>query len=68
MSKLLRIRAVIDQVGFTKSTIYRWVEQGTFPKPIRLSKGSEDGRGGSVAWLQSDIDEWINKRINGQLD
>lgn len=60
---LLSIRTLTNDLDKSKSTIYRWIEQGEFPKPIRLSKGSEDGRGGSVAWLKSDVDAWKEARI-----
>lgn len=57
--KLLRIKSVIQMTGLSRSYIYSLAEQGLFPKSVRLVPG-----GTGVAWLQSEIEEWINTRIN----
>jgi prophage regulatory protein len=56
MNKLLRLPKVIDRTGLSKSTIYSFILAGTFPKPISLGERA-------VAWQESDISEWIEKRI-----
>lgn len=43
-------------VGFKRSTIYRRIEDKTFPAPIRTGPGR-------VAWLASDIDRWMAETI-----
>jgi prophage regulatory protein len=55
-SRILRLSAVIDRTGLKRSTIYEHIAAGTFPKPIRLTLKS-------VGWVESEIDDWINKRI-----
>ncbi|WP_151671881.1 helix-turn-helix transcriptional regulator [Nitrincola schmidtii] len=60
---LLRRHAVEAEIGFSRSTIYRLMDKGEFPKPIRLTSGSASGKGGSVAWLKSDIEKWKEDRI-----
>jgi prophage regulatory protein len=50
--KLLRLPALIDCVGISRSTIYRLIDLGRFPRPIRIGLAA-------VAWRQSDVDEWI---------
>jgi prophage regulatory protein len=54
---LLRLPEVIGRVGLSRSTIYLYIEQGRFPKPIKL--GSR-----AVAWNSEDIDVWIQEKIN----
>lgn len=49
---LLRLPEVIAQVKLSRSTIYRRIEEGTFPPPRALGAGC-------VHWLQSEIDAWI---------
>lgn len=39
-----------------RSTIYKFIDEGTFPKPIRIS-------GRRVAWVESEIQAWIDDRI-----
>ena len=54
---LKRLPDVINRVGYSRSTIYQLIAEGRFPKPISLGARA-------VAWLESDIDEWITQRID----
>ncbi len=49
---LLRLPSVKNRTGLSKSELYRRVQVGTFPKPIKV--GSR-----AVAWVESDINSWI---------
>ncbi|HJV88382.1 MAG TPA: AlpA family transcriptional regulator [Noviherbaspirillum sp.] len=51
-SAFLKMRAVIDRTGKSRSTIYSEIKKGLFPSPIQTGPRS-------VAWLSDDIDEWI---------
>ncbi|ROU09491.1 helix-turn-helix transcriptional regulator [Lysobacter enzymogenes] len=53
--RLLRIQEVCDRVGLSKTTIYARMTNNDFPKPVPL--------GGVVAWVESEIDQWIGERI-----
>tara|TARA_S200002703_G_scaffold25249_1_gene21799 strand:- start:386 stop:724 length:339 start_codon:yes stop_codon:yes gene_type:complete len=50
--KLLTLKQVIEIVSLSKSTIYRWIESGRFPKPLNIG-------GNSVRWKTSDVHDWI---------
>ena len=52
--RLLRLNSVLQRTPLSKSEIYRRVRAGTFPAPIRLGARA-------VAWLESDIDQYIQK-------
>ncbi|MDG9857989.1 AlpA family transcriptional regulator [Pseudomonas nitroreducens] len=54
--KILRLAAVIESTGLARSTIYKFVGSGEFPKPVPLV-------GRSVGWLESETQEWIQGRI-----
>jgi len=54
--KVLRMKDVIAKLGLSRSTIYNLINAGDFPPSFRLHKQS-------VGWLESDIDEWILKRM-----
>lgn len=54
--KLLRLAEVQQRVPYSRSTIYQLIAQDKFPKAISLGARA-------VAWLESDIDEWITSRI-----
>lgn len=55
ISRLIRLREVQHRVGLCRSTIYRWMAEGRFPRPVPLG-------GHAVAWSQEDIDDWIALR------
>lgn len=53
---LARMREVCRRTGLSKSSIYDLMAQGRFPKTVRLG-------GRSVAFVETEIDEWIAARI-----
>ncbi|MDH4555701.1 AlpA family transcriptional regulator [Pseudomonas sp. BN417] len=54
--KIIRLSGVIETTGLARSTIYKLIGEGGFPRPIPLV-------GRSVGWLESEIQEWIKGRI-----
>lgn len=58
-TRFIRIKEVINQTGFSKSHIYTLARKGLFPKPVRLSESS-------VAWLESEVHEWMQTRIDAR--
>jgi prophage regulatory protein len=54
--RLLRFPDLSDRVGLRHSAIYDAIRKGTFPKPVSLGRKA-------VAWLESEVDAWINARI-----
>ncbi|MBW5852518.1 helix-turn-helix transcriptional regulator [Yersinia enterocolitica] len=53
---LIRLSEVQRRTGYSKAWIYRLISQGRFPSSIKI--GSR-----SIAFVESEIDEWINQRI-----
>ncbi|MCG7869707.1 MAG: AlpA family transcriptional regulator [Candidatus Thiodiazotropha taylori] len=56
--KLIRIKTVIELTGLSKSYIYDLSNRGLFPKSVQLIPG-----GTSVAWVESEITDWLEQRI-----
>jgi prophage regulatory protein len=56
--KLVRIKKVVELTGLSKSYIYDLSNKGIFPKSIQLVPG-----GTSVAWVEGEILNWIDSRI-----
>ncbi|MFV0508307.1 MAG: helix-turn-helix transcriptional regulator [Shewanella algae] len=54
--RLIRMSEVIQRIGLCKASVYNRIASGTFPKPISIG-------GGRVAWLESDVDQWISERL-----
>ncbi|MFZ6774302.1 helix-turn-helix transcriptional regulator [Undibacterium sp. SXout7W] len=57
-SRLLRLPTVLNRVPFSKTEIYRRMRTGDFPKPVSLGVRA-------VAWLESDVEQYIQKLAQG---
>lgn len=53
--RLLRLPAVLDQTGLSRSELYRQVADGRFPKPVSISERLR-------AWDHNEIAAWIRAR------
>lgn len=59
---MLRLKQVITRTGLSKSTIYNMLDEKSssydpdFPKQVMMGKAA-------VAWVEHEIDTWINNRI-----
>lgn len=53
---ILSRKEVERRTSFSRTSIYRMMGSGTFPRPIRLSANR-------VGWLESDIDRFLEQRI-----
>jgi prophage regulatory protein len=52
---LARLPTVIELTGLGRSTIYRWIAEGTFPSPVRLGPRA-------IAWRWADLELWMQSR------
>ncbi|MDS1617169.1 AlpA family transcriptional regulator [Escherichia coli] len=53
---LIRMSETMRRTGYGKAWIYKLIAQGRFPEPVKI--GSR-----AIAFVESEIDEWINQRI-----
>jgi len=53
--RVLRMKDLQIKTGKKKSSIYQMINEGAFPRPLKLG---ERARG----WRESEIDAWISKR------
>ena len=56
--RIIRIPEVLERVGLKKTTVYQKIQDGTFPKQLKLGRTS--------GWLESEIDAWIEKLANSR--
>ena len=52
---IIKLPEVLALTKISKSTLYRFMESGDFPRPIRLGKRAR-------AWRKEEILEWIDSR------
>ncbi len=56
MSNFLRVSGVVKKTSLGKSTIWLWVKENKFPKPIKLSPRV-------TVWDENKIDIWIKEQL-----
>lgn len=54
--KMIRLKDVIDKTGLSRSTIYRLVNQGDIPQPIKLTEKTS-------VWILSEVDEFLERKV-----
>jgi len=52
VDRILRLPAVLKATGLSRSTLYRKIAQGTFPKQIAISERC-------AGWRESALQEWL---------
>ena len=57
--QFLRVRKVTEMVGFSKTTLYARVKEGSFPKLVKIGPHS-------VSFLEADVLEWMQRQIAQQ--
>jgi prophage regulatory protein len=50
--RILRLNAVLDRTGLSRSTLYRKMQNGTFPQNVRISTRC-------AGWRESSVEEWM---------
>ena len=53
--RLLTMKEVCYLIGVARATLYRWMEDGRFPLPLRPSKRPR----GRILWREQDITDWM---------
>ena len=55
-TRIIRLKEVIFRTGYSVSAIYRFIQEGTFPRQVKLGPRQ-------VGWVESEIEDWIQARI-----
>lgn len=54
--RIVRLRTVLDRTGLSRSTVYRKIAEGTFPRQVRISVHG-------AGWRESAINRWISDPV-----
>jgi prophage regulatory protein len=60
VSNILRIKTVLQRTGLSRSTMYRKMQDGTFPRNVQISKRC-------AGWYESAIDAWLRNPMFYQV-
>lgn len=53
MAKMLRLKQVLEIIPVKKSTIYKWIQEGKFPEPLRPSSRCS-------LWSSDSVEQFMN--------
>ena len=59
-ARFLRLKTVIQRTGLSRSTIYRKIGEGTFPRQVRLAERC-------VGWREAHVEEWLSQPISTDM-
>lgn len=54
------LKEVCRTVGFKKTSIYKWMNTGEFPKAIKI--------GSSVRWVSTEVEAWITEKVRASRE
>lgn len=54
--RIIRLKSVMSCSGLARSTIYKFIEEGLFPRPVSLG-------GRAVGWVEEEVIGWVRARI-----
>ncbi len=55
--RIIRLRTVLLRTGLSRSTIYRKIDEGTFPAQLKISSNA-------AGWRESDINRWVENPVS----
>jgi len=58
--KIIRLPKCKDKTGNCRSTIYKLIAEGKFPKPVKLT-------GRSVGWFEDEVDEYLESLPRAEI-
>lgn len=50
--RILRLNAVLDRTGLSRATLYRKIQDGTFPRQLRIATRC-------AGWRESAVTDWM---------
>ena len=57
--RIIRLKYVINSTGLARSTIYKYIDEGIFPKSVSLGDRC-------VGWVEGEVHDWILARIEAR--
>ena len=68
--RFIRLSEVMSRTGYGRTSIYRKMEDGSFPKSLKLGgppKNPNEFDSRAIAWIEEEVDQWIESRIQDRV-
>lgn len=54
--RIIRLKDVMKMTGLGRSTVYKFIAENTFPKPVSLGDRC-------VGWVEGEVVSWIESKV-----
>ena len=64
--RFIRLNEVLSRTGYGRTSIYRKMEDGSFPRSVKLGGPPIDPNvfdSRAIAWIEDEVEQWIESRI-----
>jgi prophage regulatory protein len=68
--RFIRLNEVLSRTGYGRTSIYRKMEDGSFPNSLKLGgplKDPNEFDSRAIAWIEEEVDQWIESRIQDRV-
>ena len=68
--RFIRLPEVLTRTGYGRTSIYRKMDDGSFPKSLKLGGAPKDPNefdSRAIAWIEEEVDQWIESRIQDRV-
>tara|TARA_B100000470_G_scaffold198716_1_gene169443 strand:+ start:786 stop:1043 length:258 start_codon:yes stop_codon:yes gene_type:complete len=68
--RFIRLSEVMSRTGYGRTSIYRKMEDGSFPNSLKLGGPPKDPNefdSRAIAWIEEEVDQWIESRIQDRV-
>jgi prophage regulatory protein len=55
--RIIKLGEVIESTGLSRSTIYRKINEKSFPESVSLGSNA-------VGWVEAEVQQWILERVS----
>ena len=55
IKRILRLPEVLSITGVSRSSIYKWMDEGNFPRPKQLGARA-------IGWDSTELSQWLENR------
>lgn len=59
--RILRLNTVLDRTGLSRATLYRKIQDGTFPRQVRIAARC-------AGWRESAVNDWVRNPMFYHVD
>jgi prophage regulatory protein len=53
--RIVRMDELLRRLQISRATVYRWLDEGRFPRPVRLGERT-------IGWRESSLSGWLAER------